>query len=68
MTYYEHNGKRYTLDDLCKDKIVIVIRRTTLLSGDTVYFADINELEGWQIPAIEARRVVELYGVPLELH
>jgi hypothetical protein len=68
MTYYEHDGKRYTLDGLCKEKIVIAIRRVTSITGDALWFADINDLEGWQISESDAQRLAALYHVPLELH
>lgn len=55
MPYYEHEGKQYTLDQLCDLGIVIAIRMYTRIytsgqQGEPAYYADSDDLAGWEIP------------------
>lgn len=58
---YTHNGKEYTLDQLCEEQIVKAIRLYTLLSAQPAYYADTEATEGFPITEEQAVYLSEKY-------
>lgn len=68
MTYYEHEGKKYlSLDALCASGIIANVRRVQLLTGQELWFLDVDDISGFQVDESDALRVAAQFDIPIEM-
>lgn len=67
MTYYEHEGKKYTLDQLCEEGIIIAIRGY-MIDEELRWYADTSSPDGpgWPISDDEAVYLAARYDMPIQ--